>query len=113
VVYEKDIQNRTPCDEGSTERLEILSDLIYRDRDPSEVFFKEKPYEFIQENGEYTIKVRAPFVKKENVSLLKGEDDIVIRVGNFKSHILLPRKLRNLEPKGAKMEEGYIYVKLG
>ncbi len=94
------------------ERLEVLSDIIYRDRDPSEIFFKEKPYEFIQENEHYVIKIRAPFVKKETVSLLKGEDEIVVRVGNFKSHILLPRKLRNLEPQGAKIEDGYIYVRL-
>ncbi len=95
-----------------TRRLEILSDIIYRDRDPSDVFFKEKPYEFIQEDGRYVIKIRAPFVKKESVSLLKGEDEIVVRVGNFKSHIMLPRKLRDLEPEGARIEEGYIYVKL-
>jgi arsenite-transporting ATPase len=94
------------------ERLEKLSKLIYGDRDPSEVFFKEKPYEFIQNKGEYVIKIRAPFIKKELVSLLKGEDEIVVKVGNFKSHILLPRKLRNLEPRGAKIEEGYIYVRL-
>ncbi|WP_457600369.1 TRC40/GET3/ArsA family transport-energizing ATPase [Hydrogenivirga sp.] len=96
-----------------TDRLEILSDLIYRDRDPSEVFFKEKPYEFLQENGEYVIKVRAPFIRKESVSLLKGEDEIVVRVGNFKTHIMLPRKLRDLEPKGARIEEGHIIVRLG
>ncbi len=95
------------------ERLVVLSDLIYGDRDPYEVLFKEKPYEFVQENGEYLIRVRAPFLKRESVSLLKGEDDIVIRVGNFKSHILLPRKLRDLEPKGARIEDGYIVVRLG
>jgi len=95
------------------DRLEVLSELIYGDRDPSEVFFKEKPYEFIQENGRYVIKIRAPFVKKESVSLLKGEDEIVVRVGNFKSHIMLPRKLRDLEPEGARIEDGYIYVRLG
>ena len=95
------------------ERLEILSDIIYRDRDPSEIFFKERPYEFLSEDGGYTIRIRAPFVKKESISLLKGEDEIVVRVGNFKSHIMLPRKLRNLEPKGAKIEDGYILVRLG
>ncbi|NPA41539.1 MAG: TRC40/GET3/ArsA family transport-energizing ATPase [Aquificae bacterium] len=96
-----------------TQRLEVLSDLIYGDRDPSEVFFKERPYEFIERDGEYLIKIRAPFVKKDTVSLLKGEDEVVVRVGNFKSHILLPRKLRKLEPKGAKIEDGYIFVRLG
>ncbi len=95
-----------------TQRLEILSDIVYRDRDPADVFFREKPYEFIQEEGKYVIKIRAPFVKKESVSLLKGEDEVVVRVGNFKSHIMLPRKLRDLEPEGARIEDGYIYVRL-
>jgi len=95
------------------EKLKILSDIIYRDRDPSEVFFREKAYEFLQEGEGYVIKIKAPFVKREAVSLLKGEDEIVVRVGNFKSHILLPRKLRNLDPRGARVEGGYIYVRLG
>ncbi len=94
------------------ERLRLLSEVIYGERDPSEVFFRERPYEFIQEGEGYVIKIRAPFVNKESVSLLKGEDEIVVRVGNFKSHIMLPRKLRNLEPEGARIEGGYIYVRL-
>jgi hypothetical protein len=38
------------------ERLNILADLIYGDRDPSAVFFKEKPYEFIEEGDGYIVK---------------------------------------------------------
>jgi arsenite-transporting ATPase len=94
------------------ERLKELSRLIYRERDPSEVFFKEKPYEIIHEKDRYVIKVRAPFVRKEGISLVKGEDSIVIRVGNFKSHILLPRKIRDLEPGKARIKDGYIYIEL-
>ncbi len=94
------------------DRLKLLSKLIYGDRDPAEVFFKEKPYEIYQEDGEYRIKLRAPFVTKDKVQLLKGEEEIIVRVGNFKSHILLPRKLRELEPIGAKIEKGYILVRL-
>ncbi len=94
------------------EKLRLLSEIIYRDRDPSEILFRERAYEFLQEGGGYLIKIRAPFVRKESVTLIRGEDEIVVRVGNFKSHILLPRKLRNLEPKSAKVEEGYIYVRM-
>ncbi len=94
------------------DRLEIMAQVIYGDRDPYKVFFKERPYEFIEEEGNYVIKVKAPFVKKESVSLLKGEGEVIIRVGNFKSHILLPRKLRDLDPVSAKVKEGYIYITL-
>lgn len=32
--------------------------------------------------------------------------------GNFKSHIMLPRKLRGYEPAGARIESGHLFVKL-
>ncbi len=92
------------------ERLKILSDLIYGDTDPIRVFHKEKPYEFIEQNGDYMIKLKAPFLTKDGLTVLKSEGEIVIRWRNFKSHILLPRKLRDYEPVGAKIEEGYLKV---
>lgn len=94
------------------ERLSILADLIYADRDPSHVFFKEKPYEFLQEGGDYIVKLRAPFLTKEGLSLLKSEGELIIRWGNFKSHIMLPRKLRGYEPSGARIESGHLFVRL-
>ncbi|MDQ7038510.1 MAG: ArsA-related P-loop ATPase, partial [Aquificota bacterium] len=94
------------------ERLRELSGVLYGERDPADVLFKERPYEFVKEDRGYTLKIKAPSVTKEKVSLLKSDDEIVVRVGNFKSHIMLPRKLRNLDPKGAKIEEGYIKIRL-
>ncbi len=92
------------------ERLKILSDLIYGDTDPMRVFHKEKPYEFIEQNGDYMVKLKAPFLTKDGLSVLKSEGEIVIRWKNFKSHILLPRKLKDYEPAGARIEEGYLKV---
>ncbi len=34
----------------------------------------------------------------------------MVRVGNFKSHIMLPRKLRNLEPEKARVEGDEILI---
>ncbi|MEJ7620434.1 MAG: TRC40/GET3/ArsA family transport-energizing ATPase [Aquificaceae bacterium] len=92
------------------ERLRILSDLIYGDSDPIRVFHREKPYEFIEQDGEYIVKLKAPFLTKDGLSVLKSEGEIVIRWRNFKSHILLPRKLRDYEPAGARIEEGYLKI---
>ncbi|WP_041434098.1 TRC40/GET3/ArsA family transport-energizing ATPase [Thermocrinis albus] len=94
------------------EKLKILSELIYRDKDPAQVLFEGKPYEFLEENGEYMIKLRAPFLTKEGLSVLKSEGEIVVRWRNFKNHIMLPRKLRDYEPAGAKLENGYLIIKL-
>jgi len=94
------------------ERLNILADLIYGDRDPSTVFFKEKPYEFIEEGDGYIVSLRSPFLSKEGLSVIKSDGEIVVRWKNFKSHIMLPRKLRDYEPVGAKLEDGFLKIKL-
>lgn len=92
------------------EKLEKLAQLVYGEEDPSKVFHKEIPYKIEQREGKYVIRIKAPGIKKEAVSLVKGEEEIVVRVGNFKSHIMLPRKLRNLEPEKAKVEADEILI---
>ncbi|MFN3471383.1 MAG: ArsA family ATPase, partial [Aquificaceae bacterium] len=76
------------------------------------VLYKEKPYEFIEEDGGYVIKLKAPFLTKEGLTVLKSEGEIVVRWRNFKSHVLLPRRLRDYEPKGARIEGGYLKILL-
>ncbi|HIP42614.1 MAG TPA: ArsA family ATPase [Aquifex aeolicus] len=95
------------------EKLEKIANIIYGENSPDEIFHKEIPYKIEQKDDNYIIRIKAPGVKKESVSLVRGEDEIIVRVGNFKTHIMLPRKLRNLEPEKAKVEgdEILIYMK--
>lgn len=95
------------------EKLEKIANIIYGENSPDEIFHKEIPYKIEQKDDSYVIRIKAPGIKKESVSLVKGEDEIIVRVGNFKTHIMLPRKLRNLEPDKAKVEgnEILIYMK--
>jgi len=43
---------------------------------------------------------------------LKSGDTIIVRYGNFKSYINLPRKLVNLKPTVAKRTGDYLIIKL-
>jgi arsenite-transporting ATPase len=107
---------KVPLLEGEVfgiERLRVLAELIYGDKNPADVLHKEEPYRFIKGEEGYTLKIRAPFVRKENLSIVKSDEEVIVRAGNFKSHILLPRKLRSLEPKRAKVEGEYIHILLG
>lgn len=108
-IFEVPILEEEVC---GVDKLSYLSNLIYKDKNPIEVLFKEKPYEFISDNGNYKLKVRAPFLKKEDLSLTKGEGEIIIRAGNFKSHILLPRKLRDYEPGKARYDVPNLIIDL-
>ncbi|MBW1672544.1 MAG: ArsA family ATPase, partial [Deltaproteobacteria bacterium] len=51
------------------ERLKRFGEDIYGERDPIEHFYTERPYEFSQKDGKFFIKIKLPFITKEEVEL--------------------------------------------
>ncbi|MCP4665883.1 MAG: TRC40/GET3/ArsA family transport-energizing ATPase [Deltaproteobacteria bacterium] len=75
------------------ESLKVLADHIYQDKDPLDHFFEGEPYNLTKENGEYRLTMKLPFILKEDVELNKLSEELVVRVGGFKRHFLLPRQV--------------------
>ncbi len=64
----------------------------------------------IKEKSNYRLKLKLPFVSKKDVELSKMYEELVIRIGGFKRHILLPRQVASLNTVTAKMEGEYLNV---
>lgn len=92
------------------ERLKGLSERLYGDVDPLRFFFSGTPYEVRKLNGRYRLSIKLPFVKKGDVELLKKANELIIRVGSLKRHILLPRPLAAGEPGKAKFEGEHLEI---
>ncbi len=92
------------------ERLAEMGKMIYGDTDPSHVMHTENLYEIAREDGNYTLKIKLPFVSKEYIDLFKEEGDLVIRIGSFKRHVFLPRALHSLKPARAVLEENVLCI---
>ena len=90
--------------------LKALADQIYRDRNPLERFFDGEPYSFIKVNGKYQLRVKLPFIGKGDVELNKISDELIIRVGSFKRHVLLPRQVAASNSAKAKLDGEYLSV---
>ena len=92
------------------DRLKILADQIYGKRNPMKRFYKEEPYELIKKNGNYRLKLKLPFVMKKDVELNKFIDELIVRIGGFKRHILLPRQVASMEPVKATLEDQILQI---
>jgi len=92
------------------DHLRDLADQIYADRNPLERFYMEEPYQLIKEDRHYRLRLKLPFISKEDVELSKLFDELVIRIGGFKRHILLPRQVASFNSVTAKMEGEYLNV---
>ena len=92
------------------DHLKDLADHIYAGRNPLERFYKEEPYQLTKGNGNYHLKLRLPFISKKDVELNKLYEELVVRIGGYKRHILLPRQVASLNSVTAKMEGEYLNV---
>jgi arsenite-transporting ATPase len=90
--------------------LKILADQIYGGRNPLERFFKGQPYHLIKNNGEYRLTMKLPFITKQDVELNTSSDELIVKVGGFKKHMLLPRQVAAVKKVKARLEGQFLSI---
>jgi len=95
------------------ENLRRIGAEIYGEHSPTQHFYTERPYEFHQEDGQFFIRIKLPFLTKEEVELNRLAEEIVIRIGGFKRHILLPRHVNAYKHVRAKIDGGFLNIIFG
>jgi arsenite-transporting ATPase len=94
--------------------LEVLSELggqLYGEADPSMPFYRGRPYSVARENGEFILSVELPFAMKEEISLSRHADELVIEVGSWRRNVVLPRALVDAPTRGAKFDEHVLKIR--
>ncbi len=84
-------------------KLRDMGDALFGDEDPTAVFFRGQAQKVDRENGRYSLTIPLPFVSKEEVSLLRSGDELVIQAGQHRRNVILPRSLVGLEVQEAKL----------
>jgi arsenite-transporting ATPase len=97
---------------GSAALLELGREL-WGQKDPAASFRSDPPYRYAKRNGKYILTLDLPFVDRREVDLAMASGDLVVRIGNVRHHIPVPRMLAGLSPSGAKVEDGKLTVRFG
>ena len=90
--------------------LDKFGDLIYKDLDPSEIFFTGKPFDIEEIKGGYLMKLSLPFSKKENCSVMKNGHYLIVNLEDKRRHIYLPRFLLYYEISRTYFESGFFFI---
>jgi len=90
--------------------LEKMAEALFGEKDPTHVYFIGQVQAVKKRGKGYTISLKLPFVQKEEVSLLKQGEELIVSIGNFRRDILLPRALAALEVKKAWLEDSCLQV---
>lgn len=91
--------------------LAELGETLYAGQDPAASYRVEAPYRYVKSGSSYILKLNLPFLEKEEIDLALSSEDLIVRVGNFRHHIPVPRTLSGHEPAGAKVEDGRLVVR--
>lgn len=91
--------------------LERLKETLYKDEDPSQVYYKENTIRIVQNDHDYSLELYLPGIPKEQIQLNKTGDELNIRIGNHRRNLVLPQALAALSPAGAKMEADYLKIR--
>ncbi|MGB9553941.1 MAG: ArsA family ATPase, partial [bacterium] len=90
--------------------LKRLGERIYGEKDPSQVFFKEKPYRISSKDGDYLFEIYLPFTQKEEVSVLQYGDELILQVRSERRNIFLPSFLAFYSVKEAALADNWLKV---
>ena len=96
-----------------TARIAKLADILFKDTDPTLALYSEPSYRYTKSGREYKLSVALPFVRKEDLDIHTASDELILRVGNFKRHVPLPRALRNMAPSNARVEDNRLTLTFG
>ena len=93
------------------EQLVQVADVLYGDRDPAVFFSTARPQRVEQEGADYVLVVSLPNIADEEVDLAQRGDELDIRVGWHKQHLMLPDMLARRTVAGAKLRDGALRVR--
>jgi arsenite-transporting ATPase len=90
--------------------LRELARRLYGPRDPLARFVAEVPYRFDKQDGRYGLRLKLPFVVREAIDLSKIGDELILRIGSYKRHILLPKQVAARPTVSARVEAPYLTI---
>jgi arsenite-transporting ATPase len=93
------------------EALRRMAADLYGDRDPTERLAKGEPLRIRKRGDDYLLELRLPFTQKGEVHLRRKGDELILRVGGIKRHLVLPHILAKREVKEARLDGEWLKVR--
>jgi arsenite-transporting ATPase len=90
--------------------LHKMAKKVYGKKDPTQIFFAQRPIIVEKKDGGFDLSLNLPFVQKKDLDLFQKGEELHIRIGSYKRNILLPYSLLNHSIKKAKFEEGRLRI---
>src|SRR5690554_784052 len=93
--------------------LTRMGEELFKDTPPAGIYYDAQTQQVTKDEDGYLLSIYMPFVNKEELSLNQKSDELIVRAGNYKRHLILPRTLLNYQIKGARFAEETLRIRFG
>lgn len=90
--------------------LEKFGEILFSKKDPTQIFYKGKPYEIVKEDGQYHLLLKLPFVSKEEIKLYQVSDELTLQIENQRRYVFLPKFLARFSVQKAHYEGDHLKI---
>ncbi len=91
--------------------LRELAAALYGDKDPTDFFYRGRPYKATRNDGVYELAVELPFTSKEQIQLSRRGDELLIDVGTWRRNLVLPRALVEAPTLDARFDDHVLKIR--
>jgi arsenite-transporting ATPase len=96
------------------DRLRVLADELYGDRDPVNGFEAASPFAVREDAaGEVILEISVPFAAREELDVIHHGGELYVTVGPYRRSFVLPDSLRRRPVSGARFDGGVLTVTFG
>ncbi|PJI08003.1 MULTISPECIES: ArsA family ATPase [Clostridium] len=99
-----------PTDINGLEGLYKIAEDSLNDKNIFKVLKSEENEVFRKIDDGYRLDIKVPFAEKNEVDLSEGNDELIIKIGNFKRNVPMPEVLRKYSVNRAKLDGGILSV---
>ena len=94
------------------ELLNKIGTEIYQDKNPAEIFYKEKLFDIEIIKKGYIISIKMPFIENQDYNVKKFGDELIIELGNRRRNLYLPKFAKYMTLENHKYENKRLKIVL-
>lgn len=106
-VFLLELQKQEIC---TAKRLQEAANLLYQDKNPEEILFRDTIFEVGKQDGKDCFSVTVPFFDNKDMDLLQKGNELLLIIQNQRRRFLLPAKLARKEIVGARYRDGKMNI---
>ena len=91
--------------------LEKMGEALFGAGDPTEFMHHGQTFHIEQTSGGCEVVIPSPNVRKSDIDLVRHGDELIVRMGSMKRHIVLPRSMMRFRHIGARLEDSALRIK--